>query len=74
MANLNDIEENIDATITITRDQKDIHVMMEGNAVTYFLGVHDDSLETMNGINSVDERLKLYFGEAYGVILDEENV
>ncbi len=72
VANLNDIEENIDATITITRDQKDIHVMMEGNAVTYFLGVHDDSLETMNGINSVDERLKLYFGEAYGVILDEE--
>jgi two-component system sensor histidine kinase YesM len=72
VANLNDIEEQIDATITITQDKQDIHVIMEGNAVTYFLGVKDDSLENMNGINSVDERLKLYFGEAYGVVLDEE--
>jgi two-component system sensor histidine kinase YesM len=72
VANLNDIEENIDASITITQDKQDIHVTMEGNAVTYFLRLNDDSLETMNGINSVDERLKLYFGEAYGVVLDEE--
>ena len=72
VTNLNDIEEEIDATITIDQNNADVYVLMNGEAVTYFLKNTDDTIEKMNGMNSVDERLKLYYGNKYGVVLDYE--
>lgn len=72
VANLNDIEEEIEATIKILQDNQDICVYMNESAVAYFLDSNDYSAQKMNGINSVDERLKLYYGNKYGVDLDDK--
>lgn len=69
-ANLDDLESQIDIRISIAEKLDTILVAMTGNAVEYFLGLIDKTDINMRGINSVDERLKLYYGDVFGVVLD----
>ena len=69
-ANLDDIEEMIHLTISIVNENENVTVDMTGEAVAYYLNSSDQSNSELNGINSVDERLTLYYGDAYGVTMD----
>lgn len=65
--NLDDIEGYIYVNITIYQDRDSILVVMKGAGVEYFLSLsHNPELDT-RGVNSVDERLRLYYGDSYGV-------
>ncbi len=70
--NLDDIEGQIILNIAVVETFDTIKVVMTGQAVSYFLSLVDTASPDMRGINSVDERLTLYYGEGYGVILDHE--
>jgi two-component system, sensor histidine kinase YesM len=68
--NLDDIEDQIYIRISIATELDTIRVVMVGQAVEYFLSLADNSDLDTRGINSVDERLRLYYGDVFGVVLD----
>ncbi|MDF2514505.1 MAG: hypothetical protein K0S04_4371 [Herbinix sp.] len=70
--NLDDIETQIDISISIVEQLDTIRVVMTGHAVEYFLGLQKKTDLNTRGISSVDERLTLYYGEDFGVVLDHE--
>jgi sensor histidine kinase YesM len=70
--NLDDIEGQINMNIAITEELNTIRVVMKGQAVEYFLSLVNKSDLDTGGINSVDERLTLYYGDAFGVVLHNE--
>lgn len=70
--NLDEIEEQISTSISIKNDEDNIIVIMTGQAVEYFLCLANKAESELRGINSVDERLTLYYGDGFGVVLDEE--
>ncbi len=70
--NLDDIESEISISISIVEEHDTIRVVMTGHAVEYFLGLLDKDDLSIGGINSVDERLRLYYGDGFGVVLDKE--
>ncbi len=70
--NLDDIESQININISITAKADTIRVVMTGQAVEYFLSLTDHSELDKRGINSVDERLTLYYGDTFGVVLDNK--
>lgn len=72
--NLDDIESMIDISISIVEEFDTIRVVMTGHAVEYFLGLQGKTEINTRGISSVDERLTLYYGEDFGVVLDQEQV
>lgn len=72
--NLDDIESMIDISISIVEEFDTIRVVMTGHAVEYFLGLRGKTEINTRGISSVDERLTLYYGEDFGVVLDQEQV
>lgn len=72
--NLDDIESMIDISISIIEEFDTIRVVMTGHAVEYFLGLQGKTEINTRGISSVDERLTLYYGEDFGVVLDQEQV
>ncbi|GEM_PF-1251606 len=71
--NLDDIEGRITINISIAAESDTIRVVMTGQAVEYFLSLADNSDLDKRGINSVDERLSLYYGNAFGVVLNKED-
>ncbi|ROR30450.1 HAMP domain-containing protein [Mobilisporobacter senegalensis] len=68
--NLDDIESQININISIVAESDTIRVVMTGQAVEYFLSLADNFDLDIRGINSVNERLTLYYGDAFGVVLD----
>lgn len=70
--NLDDVESNINLTISIREDDACFVIQLQGKAVAYYLKLSTVSNLEMNGIKSVDERLSLYYGEGYGVDIDSE--
>lgn len=70
-ANLDDLETRIDIGISIVEELDTICVTMTENAVEYFLSLVGKTEVNTRGINSVDERLRLYYGNAFGVVLDK---
>ena len=72
-ANLDDLETRIDIGISIVEELDTICVTMTENAVEYFLSLLGKTEVNTRGINSVDERLRLYYGNAFGVVLDRES-
>lgn len=70
--NLDDIESQIEINISITAESDTIRVVMSGQAVEYFLSLANNFDLDIRGINSVDERLTLYYGNHFGVVLDNE--
>ena len=70
--NLDDIEGQINMNIAITEELNSIRVVMKGQAVEYFLSLVNKSDLDTGGINSVDERLTLYYGDAFGVVFHNE--
>ncbi|MGB8451495.1 MAG: histidine kinase [Anaerocolumna sp.] len=68
--NLDDIESQINVNISIAAESDTIRVIMTGPAVEYFLGLVNNPDLDIRGINSVDERLTLYYGDAFGVVLN----
>ncbi|MDF2804489.1 MAG: hypothetical protein K0S61_4394 [Anaerocolumna sp.] len=70
--NLDDIEGQINMNIAITEELNTIRVVMKGQAVEYFLSLVNKSDLDTGGINSVDERLTLYYGDAFGVVFHNE--
>ena len=72
-ANLDDLESRIEIGISIVGERDTIQVTITGNAVEYFLSQLKQREVNIRGINSVDERLRLYYGDAFGVILDDKS-
>ncbi|WMC94164.1 cache domain-containing sensor histidine kinase [Kineothrix sp. MB12-C1] len=72
-ANLDDLESRIEIGISIVGERDTIQVTMTGNAVEYFLSQLKQREVNIRGINSVDERLRLYYGDVFGVILDDKS-
>ncbi len=72
--NLDDIESQIDISISIVEELSTIRVVMTGHAVEYFLGLSNKTELNTKGISSVDERLRLYYGDSFGVVLDDKKV
>lgn len=70
--NLDDIESQISLNIAITAESDTIVVVMTGHGVEYFLSLINSQDLDMRGINSVDERLTLYYGGGFGVALNNE--
>lgn len=70
--NLDDIESQIKINISIAAQTDTIRVVMTGQAVEYFLSLANKFDLDIRGINSVDERLTLYYGNDFGVVLDNE--
>lgn len=68
--NLDDIESQIELNISIAEEFDTIRVVMTGHAVEYFLSLAGNPNRDIRGISSVDERLTLYYGDAYGVVLN----
>ncbi len=68
--NLDDIESQIELNISIAEEFDTIRVVMTGHAVEYFLSLAGNPNRDTRGISSVDERLTLYYGDAYGVVLN----
>ena len=68
--NLDDIESQIELNISIVEEFDTIRVVMTGHAVEYFLSLAGNPNRDIRGISSVDERLTLYYGDAYGVVLN----
>ena len=68
--NLDDIESQIDISISIVEELDTIRVVMTGHAIEYFLGLMNKTELNTKGISSVDERLRLYYGDMFGVVLD----
>ncbi len=68
--NLDDIESQIELNISIAEEFDTIQVVMTGHAVEYFLSLAGNPNRDTRGISSVDERLTLYYGDAYGVVLN----
>ncbi|MFT3985246.1 MAG: histidine kinase [Lachnospiraceae bacterium] len=71
-ANLDDLETRIDIGISIVEKFDTICVTMTENAVEYFLSLLGKTEVNTRGINSVDERLRLYYGNSFGVAMDRE--
>lgn len=68
--NLDDIEGQIVLNTNINEESGVVKVSMCGQAVSYFLSISETPTVDMRGVNSVNERLSLYYGEAFGVELN----
>lgn len=71
-SNLDDIEGPIVLNVLIAEANDRLTVIMQGAAVEYFLKLAGSTDVEMRGVNSVNERLTLYYGEGFGVMLDVE--
>lgn len=68
--NLDDIESQIELNISIAEEADTIRVVMTGRAVEYFLSLANNPNRDTRGISSVDERLTLYYGDTFGVVIN----
>ncbi len=66
-ANLDEVMGTVELEISIILDQDTIVAAVGGQGVAHFFSYCDDMVESMKGINSVDERIKLYYGNEFGV-------
>jgi two-component system sensor histidine kinase YesM len=74
VTNLNDIEDLIKVHIAITAIDNIVKVVLTGPAVDYYLQMLNTPIIEIKGVNSVDERLKLYYGDEFGVVLDVNEI
>lgn len=61
------IEDEIVFFVNITQEHNDICVRLYGRNITFFLQLKWEDKINMSGIQSVEERLSLYYGSDYGV-------
>lgn len=68
--NLDEIESDIYMDVAIIKNEESILFFLTGQSVTYYLERFKEPDFKTKGISSVDERLTLYYGDEYGVIIN----